>query len=92
MKLLSKIITADAQTIEGPCYFVGCNLADQTGDGHVTLYNENTSTKTAAQELCTLRVSDEFQSASMILPLPGIECTGIYADWTAGTCVVYYYR
>lgn len=92
MKLLSVVVSADAQAVVGDCYFVGVNLSDQTGDGHVILYNENTSTKTAANALAELRVSDEFQSASLILPLPGIKCEGIYADWTAGVCVVYYYR
>lgn len=92
MKILSKVVSEDAQVVSGDCYFVGCSIANLTGDGHVILYNENDSSKTATKALGELRVSDEHQSVSMMLPLPGIKCEGIYADWTAGVTVVYYYR
>jgi len=91
MRILAKSVTADAQVVAGDCYFIGAELSHTT-DTNMILYNENGASKTAAKMMATLKVTDEMQHDSMILPTPGIQCEGIYADWTAGTGTVYYYR
>ena len=61
-------------------------------DRTMIVYNENTADKTAAKKICTLNISDEVQSDSRMLPMPGIKCEGIYVDWTTdGVGTVYYY-
>jgi len=92
MQIQSVVVSADAQAVTGECYFVGVTISDQTGDGACILYNENDSSKTATKALCEIRASDEMQSNSIILPLPGVKCDGIYADWTAGVTTIFYYR
>jgi len=91
MRILAKSVTADAQVVAGDCYFVGAELSHTT-DTEMILYNENSSSKTAANKLATLKVTEEMQHDSMALPIPGVKCEGIYADWTAGIGTVYYYR
>lgn len=91
MRILSQTVTADAQVVAGDCYFVGAELSHTT-DTNMILYNENTSSKTAGAKLATLNVTEEVMHDFMALPLPGVKCEGIYADWTAGTGTVYYYR
>ena len=91
MRILAVSVTADAQAVAGDCYFVGAELSHTT-DTNMILYNENSSSKTAANKLATLVVTDEMQHDSMSIPIPGVKCEGIYADWTAGTGTVYYYR
>ncbi len=91
MRILAKSVTADAQVVAGDCYFVGAELSHTT-DTNMILYNENGSSKTAAKMMATLKVTDEVQHDSMSIPIPGVKCEGIYADWTAGIGTVYYYR
>ena len=91
MRILSQSVTGDAQVVAGECYFVGAELAHST-DTEMILYNENSSSKTAAKKISTLRVVDEMEYANVMLPMPGLKCDGIYADWTAGVGTVYYYR
>lgn len=91
MQLLHATVTADAQVVSGECYFVGAELGHTT-DTSLILYNENDNSKTAAQKMATLKTTDETQWVNLSLPLPGIKCSGIYADWTAGLGTVWYYR
>ena len=91
MRILAKSVTADAQVVAGDCYFVGAELSHTT-DTNMILYNENSSSKTAAKMMATLKVTDEVQHDSMSIPIPGVKCEGIYAAWTAGIGTVYYYR
>ena len=92
MQILHAVVGADAQVVAGECYVVGVSIDDLTGDGLCAFYNENASSKTAAQLFCTLRCTDETQFASMMFPMPGLKCDGVYADWTSGAAYVYYYR
>jgi len=91
MRILAKSVTEDAQVVAGDCYFVGAELSHTT-DTNMVLYNENGSSKTAEKMMATLKVTDEVQHDSMSIPIPGVKCEGIYADWTAGIGTVYYYR
>ena len=92
MQILHKSITADAQVVN-ECYVVGVELNDAAADAYIEFYNENSSSETAAQLFCTLRVSDETQFTSMMFPMPGLKCDGVYADWngTGAIGTLYYY-
>ena len=92
MQILHGVIGANAQVVAGECYVVGVSIDDKTGDGLCAFYNENAATGSAAQLFCTLRCTDETQFASMMFPMPGLKCDGVYADWTSGAAYVYYYR
>lgn len=93
MKILTKAITADAQVVSGECYVVGAELNDLADDAWLELFNEDASTQTAAQLFVLLRVSDECQSASIMFPMPGLKCDGVYADinGTGAVGTLYYY-
>ena len=86
MQILYKTITADTQVHVGECYFVGATVS-HTGSTMMTVYDEDASTATAARKLMQLNGTD----VTIMLPLPGVKCTGIYVDWNAGVGTVYYY-
>jgi len=86
------VVGADAQVVAGDCYVVGFSIDDLAGDGACIFYNENSDSKTAAQIIATMRCTDETQFASLMFPMPGLKCDGVYADWTSGAAYVYYYR
>lgn len=91
MQIFHKVIGANAQVVSGECYVVGVEIDDLTGDGLCKFYNESTTSTTAAALFCTLRCTDETQFASMMFPMPGLKCDGVYADWTSGAATLYYY-
>jgi len=88
MQILCKALVAstDVQVFSGDCYLVGASL-HHTGTTDLYVYNENTSTSTAAKRVIALKGTCE----SIMFPLPGIKCEGIYADNGTGTGHVYYY-
>ncbi len=93
MKILHKSITADAQVVAGECYVVGVELNDLTGNAFLELFDEDDNSETAAQLFATLRVTATSQFASIMFPMPGLKCNGVYADWdgTGAVGTLYYY-
>ena len=91
MKILHKVISADAIVVPGECYVVGAELNNCTDDGYLKLYNALTTT--AAQLFATLRTSTTEQFDTIMFPMPGIKCSNVYADidgTSAGTLFYYY--
>lgn len=88
MNIKYKTITANTQVMSSKCYLMGVELSNATA---TSLVIYDSSAGTAGDKVVTLRVSAEFQDAKRKFPLPGIECTGIYAAWTAGVGTVWYY-
>jgi len=85
MKILYKAITADTQVTTQSCYFVGASSGFEVE--HLKIYDEASSSATAAQMVCDLGAEDCFT-----IPMPGVKCdNGLYAEIDHGTAVVYYY-
>ena len=87
MRIRAIDISADAQAVIGKCYLLGANIY-YAGDTHLDVYEGTAAT--AANLKIKLATTDEVQSQSIVFPKPGIECDGIYVDWTAGDGTVYY--
>ena len=75
----------------GKCYLMGAELAYNTADTILIVYDEASDSKSAARKVITLRTSQEFHDAKRTFALPGIECNGLYAAWSAGVGTVWYY-
>lgn len=90
--ILYKTITADTQVTKGECYLVGAELAHDTADTYMYIYDEPDSTKSASKLALTLKVRYGFRHYDKkIFPMPGIKCNGIYVDYEAGIGTVYYH-
>ena len=88
MKILSKVMTADAIMVSGECYVVGAEL-NHTTTANLALYNA--ASAVGAQLLDTLRVSATNQFTSIMFPMPGIKCDNVYSVKSAGAGTLYYY-
>lgn len=86
MQLLYKTITADCQVHVGECYLVGA-LVGHSGTTDCQIYDEPDSTETEARRVIALHSAAD----NVMLPLPGVKCTGIFVAWNAGKVIVYYY-
>ncbi len=91
MVIQYKAITADAQLVSGECHLVAVELTHTGADTSLIIYDEPSSTKSAARKVATLRVSEEQLDAFRVWPMPGIKCNGIYTDYAAGQGTIYYY-
>ncbi len=90
MDIQYKTITANTQVMSSKCYLMGVELSHSSATSLI-IYDEPTASTSADRKVVTLRVSAEFQDAKRTFALPGIECNGIYAAWSAGVGTVWYY-
>ena len=87
--MLYKTITEDTQVSTQECFLMGVELA-HTANTDLITYDQESSSKTAAQKVSTLSVTAYKRHSKIMFPYPGIKCRGLYADWTAGVGTVYY--
>ena len=87
MQILYKSILEDTVVHAGECYLVGAEFT-HTGTNDLVIYDEGSAT-TASRKVMLLKGGSP--TVSIMFPLPGIKCSNIFADWTAGTGTVYYY-
>ena len=87
-RILCKVISANTQVSTQPCFLIGASL-EHTGTTDLEIYNEADATSsTTSKQVIALKGSN---TVSVILPMPGIKCEGIYANYFAGSGRVYYY-
>ena len=95
MKVLYKTITDDTQVYIGKCFLVGVEVSEPAAAGAYTMivYDQATSTKTAAQKVTTLCITPEHQSDRIMFPKDREpELVGIYVDWTTPCVGTVYYH
>jgi len=90
MQVLYKTITADTQVATTECYLVGAELSNGSNTSMI-VYDEPDSTATAGKKVSTPQVTSYNRQASIVFPMPGVKCDGIYVDWNAGVGTIYYY-
>ena len=86
-RILCKVITTNTQVSTQPCFLIGASL-EHTGTTDLEIYDEADAGGNTARQVIALKGSN---TVSVILPMPGIKCEGIYVKYAAGTGIVYYY-
>jgi len=77
--MLYKTITADTQVSTQECWLMGAELA-HTANTSMIVYDQESSSKTAAQKVSTTSVTAYKRHSKIMFPYPGIKCRGLYAD------------
>ena len=84
MRILAEPVVASKQITQNACYLMGACAGYENRS--LRLYNEASSTATAALKVLTLT------GEALALPSPGVYCqNGIYAVLDHGDGVVYYH-
>lgn len=86
-KILYKNIKANTQISTQPCFLVGAEL-HHTGTTDLYIYDEADATSSTANRLV---VALKGMHETIMFPLPGIKCEGLYVTYLDGTGIVYYY-
>lgn len=86
-RILYAVITANTQVSTQPCWLIGASL-EHTGTTDLEIYDEADAGGNTARQVIALKGSN---TVSVILPMPGIKCEGIYAKYFAGSGRVFYY-
>lgn len=87
--MLYKTITANTQVSTQECYLMGVELS-HTSNTDLKIYDIKDTTAVAANLVSTPRVTTYNRQSSIMFPYPGIKCSGLWADWTAGVGTVYF--